>query len=476
MFTGIAWRAVKTLLHEQEVSRSVDSTTDHGETETLYRCFWALWVTDCINSDNYVVGSSLGVRRIKVPLPLAEEASVEIRRRTRTTLAGVEDLALNISGPNRPRQLNLISESIRAIFRWTKVFDYLENRKSLTANEAMAQLFALDQQLTEWYLDLPASMTYTRDNLHEFSKLKEHPWFVAMHTIYHQSKTVLHSTIVPHFSGIPLQQSVPRAAVRTSARTALEGAKLISEIAADLNDINVDAARLPPFTGYCMYVSASILIAFIFSRDEELATTARCGLVSVLKILEAMKLCWKHLDKLWARVIHLYQTQLRHIKSSAPAVAAHSSNGNTNNDIDDLSAVKRDDGGLSEPLQDSVLLYGLNGLRKTLRTEEAAPSLSDLQSSLMQSSNDEIAHSKFPSPHSYPSSEAVPPQLPTSQVATFSFPNDLEGDFLSAEGFDFSNLEPAIFTNTASVDDTNWNWNLDIFDQNAALDDIMNTI
>lgn len=162
----------------------------------------------------------------------------------------------------------------------------------------MAQLFALDQQLTGWYLDLPASMTYTRDNLHEFSKLKEHPWFVAMHTIYHQSKTVLHSTIVPHFSGIPLHQSVPHAAVRTSARTALEGAKLISEIAADLNDINVDAARLPPFTGYCMYVSASILIAFIFSRDEGLATTARSGLVSVLKILEAMKLCWKHLDKL----------------------------------------------------------------------------------------------------------------------------------------------------------------------------------
>lgn len=162
----------------------------------------------------------------------------------------------------------------------------------------MAQLFALDQQLTEWYLDLPASMTYTKDNLHEFCALRHNPWFFSVHTLYHQSKIVLHSTMVPHFSGIPLQHAVPRAAVRTSARTALEGAKLISEMAADMNTLNVDAARLPPFTGYCMYVSASILIAFISSRDESLASTARSGLVSVLKILEAMKACWKHLDKL----------------------------------------------------------------------------------------------------------------------------------------------------------------------------------
>lgn len=154
-------------------------------------------------------------------------------------------------------------------------------------NEAMAQLFALDQQLTEWYSDLPASMAYTRDNLHEYCNQKQDLWFVAMHTAYHQSKIVLHSTMVPHFSGIPLPHAVPRAAVRTSARTALEGARLISDMAADLNSLAIDGARLPPFTGYCMYVSASILIAFISSKDEALAATARSGLVSVLKVLES---------------------------------------------------------------------------------------------------------------------------------------------------------------------------------------------
>lgn len=164
----------------------------------------------------------------------------------------------------------------------------------------------------------------------------------------------------------------------------------------------------------------------------------------------------------WARVILLYQTQLRHNKASAPTAVANKGIRDTNNDIDELSAVRRDDGGLSEPLQDSVLLYGLNGLRRTVRTEGASPSISDLQSSIMQSTNDNTPHSHFPSP--------AQPHLQTFQAAEFSFANDLAGDFLSAEGFDLSDL------NTASGDLTNWNWHLDIFDQNAGLDDIMNTL
>lgn len=95
----------------------------------------------------------------------------------------------------------------------------------------------------------------------------------------------------------------------------------------------------------------------------------------------------------------------------------------------------------------------------------------------MQSSNDNTPHSHLPSPQSLLASETVqPPQLPTSQAAEFSFLNDMGGDFLSAEGFDLSNLDPLVLENTASGDWTNWNWHLDIFDQNAALDDIMNTL
>lgn len=174
-------------------------------------------------------------------------------------------------------------------------------------------------------------------------------------------------------------------------------------------------------------------------------------------------------------MILLYQTQLRHNKASAATAVANTGNGNTNNDIDNLSAVRRDDGGLSEPLQDSVLLYGLNVLRRTVRTEGASPSMSDLQSSIMQGTNNNTPHSHFRYPQSFQPSETVQPQS-TAQVAGFTFSHDLVGDFLSAEGFDFSDLDPSIFANTVSGDWTNWNWHLDIFDQNAELDAIMNTI
>lgn len=109
---------MNTLLDEQEASQSTDGAADQAEIETLYRCFWALWITNCINADNYVVGSSLGVRRIKVPLPLAEGAPIDTRRRARATLAGVEGLTPDTGGVNQSRQVNLLLESIRAIFRW----------------------------------------------------------------------------------------------------------------------------------------------------------------------------------------------------------------------------------------------------------------------------------------------------------------------------------------------------------------------
>lgn len=86
--------------------------------ETMYRCFWAAWITNCITSDNYVVGSSLGVRRIKTPLPLTEGAPVDIRRRARTTLAGMEGLAPDVGVAHQTRKVNHILESIRAVFRW----------------------------------------------------------------------------------------------------------------------------------------------------------------------------------------------------------------------------------------------------------------------------------------------------------------------------------------------------------------------
>lgn len=94
----------------------------------------------------------------------------------------------------------------------------------------------------------------------------------------------------------------------------------------------------------------------------------------------------------------------------------------------------------------------------------------------MQGTNNKTPSSHFRSPQSFQPSETVQPQLSTAQAPEFSFSNDLAGDFLSAEGFDFSDLDPSIFTNTASGDWTNWNWHLDIFDQNAELDAIMNTI
>ena len=47
-----------------------------------------------------------------------------------------------------------------------------------------------------------------------------------------------------------------------------------------------------------MYVSASIHVAFLSSRDASLAVPARANLIASLKLLKSMKVYWTNLERL----------------------------------------------------------------------------------------------------------------------------------------------------------------------------------
>ena len=133
-----------------------------------------------------------------------------------------------------------------------------------------------------------------------------------MHALSHQCRVVLHGSLVPHFSGLPLQSAMPLEAVRTSARIALESAKAISQLGADLLALQWNPARLAPFVGYCMYVAASIHVALIISRDDIMARNARLNLLTSLNLLEAMKPFWNNLQRLVSNILH-YQNLHRQL-------------------------------------------------------------------------------------------------------------------------------------------------------------------
>ena len=173
----------------------------------------------------------------------------------------------------------------------------------MSSKECIADLFELDSQLSRWSSRLPLPLNYSKRNLSQQLLVHQQHMYIFVHALYHQCRLVLHSSLVPQFCGLPLLDTIPVEVISVSARVALKSAQAISELAADLAALEWDLIQVAPFVGYCMYVSASIHIAFLFSTDTTLAMLARTRLISNLKVLKSMKTYWTNLERLVSTII-----------------------------------------------------------------------------------------------------------------------------------------------------------------------------
>jgi hypothetical protein len=69
--TGIAYKAacVFGLGNPQRSNTTADSSASWLEQELKRRIFWATWLTNCINSEHYTVGTSVNDGILNLPLP-----------------------------------------------------------------------------------------------------------------------------------------------------------------------------------------------------------------------------------------------------------------------------------------------------------------------------------------------------------------------------------------------------------------------
>lgn len=162
----------------------------------------------------------------------------------------------------------------------------------------MAGLFEIEGQLSKWSAQLHETLKYSKRNLYEQLVVNQQPVYVFFHVLYHQCRLVLHSSLVPKFSGLRSPETIPTEVTSLSARIALMSAQKISEIGANLLALDWPASQIPSFVGYCMYVSASVHITLLSSRDVALATLAKTNLISSLKVLLAVKEYWTNLERL----------------------------------------------------------------------------------------------------------------------------------------------------------------------------------
>ena len=133
----------------------------------------------------------------------------------------------------------------------------------MSIRQWLADAFELEGQLLVWRSGLSEAFSYTKRNLYEQLVVNKQTLYVFVHALYHQCLLVLHSSLVPLFSGLDLPETVPPGVTSVSARTALRSAQEVSGIGADLLALDWDPTQIPAFVGYCMFVHQSILRSLV---------------------------------------------------------------------------------------------------------------------------------------------------------------------------------------------------------------------
>ncbi|KAJ9608820.1 hypothetical protein H2200_006591 [Cladophialophora chaetospira] len=355
---GIAYKAACTLgldLAESSPLTNADTVTPESRTNTTWleaervrRCFWAVWFTQCINSDHSVVGTTYNDRVLNLSLPISETSFTDGVQQPLVNLSSVLQQHSNVAD-SRPGAPSIMAELMTLIFYWVKIRNLVRRTDRISGRDWLTELFELEGHLSTWSSQLPELLKYSKRNLYEQLVVLQQPVYTFVHALYHQCRLVLHSSIVPKFSGIPLDKAFPQEATALSARIALKSAQRISELGADIQALDWDPSQIASFVGYCM--------------DTSLATPARSNLIASIRLLKSMKIYWTNLERLWIRINMLYGAQVAGIRRLVKTNASNSDERQAHLDeLDELAGEPRDTGQLAEPLADSVLDYTLRRL------------------------------------------------------------------------------------------------------------------
>ncbi|KIV83980.1 hypothetical protein PV11_05960 [Exophiala sideris] len=342
--------------------------------EMARRCFWAVWFTRCIITDHCLTGLGFSDKLLNLPLPMDEISFARSHQVPSETLSALLVRSSKPSNTERQLRNSILAELMILALYWVKIRQLVEARAQMAARNLLADVYDLEGQLVLWRSGLSDQFSYSKRNLYDQPIPKQQSLFILVHALYHQCRIVLHSSLVPQYSGLQLPETIPAEVINASARIALRSAQEISNLGADLSALDWDPTRTPGFVGYCMYVSASIHIGVLGSTDSLLKACARTSLASNFEWLNSMSMYWSNSEKLWERIQVLYDNQMSRLRASnGEENDAISTSTSPLKDLDQLASEVRDPGRFPEPLADSVLAYSLRRFRPIDKVQGTIP-------------------------------------------------------------------------------------------------------
>lgn len=302
MLGGMATRMAYALqLHREldhdPLGRKTENKSELNITdrEIRRRTMWACFLMDRFTSSGTEQSMFADEDIIKVQLPVKESNfQMEIPGPTESLDGQLPNPVKSNSGQLADPQgtMGVAAYMIRVIVLWGRVIKYLnmggKERDEYPIWDTKSQYAELRRQASDFKTSLPAEVQNNHENLKNHAAEKLGNQFLLMHIASHQVVLFLHRFAIPTALGGRNPKEMPEAFLAEAAPAALDAASQISVLINNATEYHAVA----PFLGYCAFMSSTIHVWGIFSKNKLIEASCKKHLASNVKYLGKMKKHW----------------------------------------------------------------------------------------------------------------------------------------------------------------------------------------
>lgn len=263
--------------------------------EIRRRTMWSCFLMDRFNSSGTQRPTCANEETIKVQLPIKES-------HFQMGVPGpTEDLEGFVPNPVTPEtghvsnpkeNMGVAAYMIRIIAIWGRVIKYMnlggKDRDPYPAWSPDSQFADLRRQAESFQASLPECLQNNQENLKTHATEKLGNQFLFLHIARYQVILFLHRFAIPNTPAANSLKDMPKVFVAEAWRTAIEAAGEISTLLTDAIEYSVFA----PFAGYCAFMSSTVQVWGIFSKNPSLEAASKINLARNVKYLSKMKKHW----------------------------------------------------------------------------------------------------------------------------------------------------------------------------------------
>ena len=302
MLGGMATRMAYALqLHREldhdPLGRKTENKSELSFTdrEIRRRTMWACLLMDRFTSSGTERPMFADVETIKVQLPVKESNfQMEIPGSTESLDGRVPNpVEIDTGQMSDPKgNMGVAAYMIRVIVLWGRVIKYLnmggKEKDKYPIWDSKSQYAELRRQANDFKTSLPADLKDTRENLKIHAAEKLGNQFLFMHIASNQVVLFLHRFAIPTAPGARNPKEIPQFFLAEAVPAVLDAANQISILIHDALEYHAVA----PFLGYCAFMSSTIHVWGIFSKNKSIEASCKRHLASNVKYLGKMKKYW----------------------------------------------------------------------------------------------------------------------------------------------------------------------------------------